>query len=122
MTDFVEGLAEVKNNWKIIIIVVISLILISGLYTTFFMKQEYEASVKVFIGKRKFQGITENYNNEEISLYQRLITTYYEVIRSKKLINKSVNDSKVNYLGNKDGKITYDSVISNLTVNLNYFN
>ena len=122
MTDFVEGLAEVKNNWKIIIIVVISLILISGLYTTFFMKQEYEASVKVFIGKRKFQGITEIYNNEEISLYQRLITTYYEVIRSKKLINKSVNDSKVNYLGNKDGKITYDSVISNLTVNLNYFN
>ena len=122
MVNITEYLGEIKKNWKIIIMVVLSFILISGLYTTFFMKQEYEASVKVFIGKRKFQGITENYNNEEISLYQRLITTYYEVIRSKKLINKSVNDSKVNYLSDKDGKITYDSVISNLTVNLNYFN
>ena len=73
--------------------------------------------MKVFIGKQKFQSTTENYNNEEISLYQRLITTYSEVIKSKKLISKSINDSKVNYLSNKDGKITYDSVISNFTVN-----
>ena len=81
------------------------------------MKQEYEANVKVFIGKQKFQNTTESYNNEEITLYQRLITTYSEVIKSKKLISKSINDSKVNYLSNKDGKITYDSVISNFTVN-----
>ena len=81
------------------------------------MKQEYEANVKVFIGKQKFQSTTENYNNEEISLYQRLITTYSEVIKSKKLINKSINDSHINNLSNKDEKITYDSVIGNFTVN-----
>lgn len=117
MINIAEYLGEIKKNWKIIIVVVLSFILISGLYTTFFMKQEYEASVKVFIGKQKFQSTTENYNNEEISLYQRLITTYSEVIKSKKLINKSINDSNVNNLSNKDGKITYDSVISNFTVN-----
>lgn len=117
MVNIAEYLGEIKKNWKIIIVVVLSFILISGLYTTFFMKQEYEANVKVFIGKQKFQNTTENYNNEEISLYQRLITTYSEVIKSKKLISKSINDSKVNYLSNKDGKITYDSVISNFTVN-----
>ena len=117
MVNITEYLGEIKKNWKIIIMVVLSLILISGLYTTFFMKQEYEASVKVFIGKQKFQSTTENYNNEEISLYQRLITTYSEVIKSKKLINKSINDSNVNNLSNTDEKITYDSVISNFTVN-----
>ena len=95
MINIAEYLGEIKKNWKIIIVVVLSFILISGLYTTFFMKQEYEASVKVFIGKQKFQSTTENYNNEEISLYQRLITTYSEVIKSKKLINKSINDSKI---------------------------
>ena len=115
MVNIAEYLGEIKKNWKIIIMVVISFVLISGLYTTFFMKQEYEASVKVFIGKQKFQSTTENYNNEEISLYQ--ITTYSEVIKSKKLINKSINDSNVNNLSNKDEKITYDSVISNFTVN-----
>lgn len=117
MVNIAEYLGEIKKNWKIIIVVVLSFILISGLYTTFFMKQEYEANVKVFIGKQKFQNTTENYNNEEISLYQRLITTYSEVIKSKKLINKSINDSKINNLSNKDEKITYDSVISNFTVN-----
>ena len=115
MVNIAEYLGEIKKNWKIIIMVVISFVLISGLYTTFFMKQEYEASVKVFIGKQQFQSTTENYNNEEISLYQ--ITTYSEVIKSKKLINKSINDSNVNNLSNKDEKITYDSVISNFTVN-----
>lgn len=117
MVNIAEYLGEIKKNWKIIIMVVLSFILISGLYTTFFMKQEYEANVKVFIGKQKFQNTTENYNNEEISLYQRLITTYSEVIKSKKLINKSINDSKINNLSNKDEKITYDSVIGNFTVN-----
>ena len=89
MINIAEYLGEIKKNWKIIIMAVLSFVLISGLYTTFFMKQEYEANVKVFIGKQKFQSTTENYNNEEISLYQRLITTYSEVIKSKKLINKS---------------------------------
>ena len=117
MISSVECLEELKKNWEKITVVVLSFILISSLYTTFFMKQEYEANVKVFIGKQKFQNTTESYNNEEITLYQRLITTYSEVIKSKKLISKSINDSKVNYLSNKDGKITYDSVISNFTVN-----
>ncbi len=117
MISIVECLEEIQKNWKKIILVVLSFILISSLYTTFLMKQEYEANVKVFIGKQKFQNTTESYNNEEITLYQRLITTYSEVIKSKKLISKSISDSKVNYLSNKDGKITYDSVISNFTVN-----
>ena len=117
MISIVECLEEIQKNWKKIILVVLSFILISSLYTTFLMKKEYEANVKVFIGKQKFQNTTESYNNEEITLYQRLITTYSEVIKSKKLISKSINDSKVNYLSNKDGKITYDSVISNFTVN-----
>ena len=117
MISIVECLEEIQKNWKKIILVVLSFILISSLYTTFLMKQEYEANVKVFIGKQKFQNTTESYNNEEITVYQRLITTYSEVIKSKKLISKSINDSKVNYLSNKDGKITYDSVISNFTVN-----
>ena len=61
MISIVEYLEEIKNNWRKITVIVLSFILISGLYTTFFMKQEYEASVKVFIGKQKFQNTTESY-------------------------------------------------------------
>lgn len=116
MINILEYLSEFKRNYKKIIVIALSFVLIAVIYTTFFMKQEYEATVKVFIGKQKFKNTTEIYNNEEVTLYQRLITTYSEIVKSKKLINKSINESKVNALKDKDGKITYGSVISGLTV------
>ena len=117
MINILEYLNEIRKNCRNIAIITLSFILIASIYTTFFMKQDYEATVKVFIGKQKFQNKMESYNNEEITLYQRLITTYSEVIKSKKLINKSINESKINSLREVDGKIEYESVIGDLTVN-----
>ena len=117
MINILEYLNEIRKNCRNIAIITLSFILIASIYTTFFIKQDYEATVKVFIGKQKFQNTMESYNNEEITLYQRLITTYSEVIKSKKLINKSINESKINSLREVDGKIEYESVIGDLTVN-----
>ena len=94
-----------------------SFLLISSIYNIFFINKEYESNVKIFIGKQKFKNITETYNNEEINLYQRLITTYSEVIKSKKLINESIKGSKMNYLQDKYKNINYDLLMENLTVN-----
>lgn len=117
MINILEYLSEIKKNCRNIAIITLSFVLIASIYTTFFMKQDYEATVKVFIGKQKFKNTMQSYNNEEVTLYQRLITTYSEVIKSKKLINKSINESKINSLKEIDGKIEYGSVIGNLTVN-----
>ena len=117
MINILEYLNEIKKNCRNIIIITLTFIFIASIYTTFFINQDYEATVKVFIGKQKFKNTTESYNNEEITLYQRLITTYSEVIKSKKLINKSINESKINSLREVDGKIEYGSVIGDLTVN-----
>ena len=117
MINILEYLNEIKKNCRNIAIITLSFILIASIYTTFFVKQDYEATVKVFIGKQKFKNVMESYNNEEITLYQRLITTYSEVIKSKKLINKSINESKINSLKEVDEKIEYGSVIADLTVN-----
>ncbi|MDU2490244.1 MAG: Wzz/FepE/Etk N-terminal domain-containing protein [Clostridium celatum] len=117
MINILEYLSEVKKNFRSIAIITLSFVLIASIYTTFFMKQDYEATVKVFIGKQKFKNTMETYNNEEVILYQRLITTYSEVIKSKKLINKSINESKINSLREVEEKIEYGSVIGNLTVN-----
>lgn len=117
MINILEYLNEIKKNCRNIAIITLSFILIASIYTTFFIKQDYEATVKVFIGKQKFKNVMESYNNEEITLYQRLITTYSEVIKSKKLINKSINESKINSLKEVDEKIEYGSVIGDLTVN-----
>lgn len=117
MNNISEVLGEIKDKWKNIVLIVLSFLLISSIYNIFFINKEYEANVKIFIGKQKFKNITETYNNEEINLYQRLITTYSEVIKSKKLINESIKGSKMNYLQDKYKNINYDLLMENLTVN-----
>ena len=117
MKNISEVLGGIKDKWKNIVLIVLSFLLISSIYNIFFINNEYEANVKIFIGKQKFKNITETYNNEEINLYQRLITTYSEVIKSKKLINESIKGSKMNYLQDKYKNINYDLLMENLTVN-----
>ena len=117
MNNISEVLDGIKDKWKNIVLIVLSFLLISSIYNIFFINKEYESNVKIFIGKQKFKNITETYNNEEINLYQRLITTYSEVIKSKKLINESIKDSKMNYLQDKYKNINYDLLMENLTVN-----
>ena len=116
MNNISEVLGGIKDKWKNIVLIVLSFLLISSIYNIFFINKEYEANVKIFIGKQKFKNITETYNNEEINLYQRLITTYSEVIKSKKLINESIKGSKMNYLQDKYKNINYDLLMENLTV------
>lgn len=117
MKNISEVLDGIKDKWKNVVLIVLSFLLISSIYNIFFINKEYEANVKIFIGKQKFKNITETYNNEEINLYQRLITTYSEVIKSKKLINESIKGSKMNYLQDKYENINYDLLMENLTVN-----
>lgn len=117
MNNISKVLDGIKDKWKNIVLIVLFFLLISSIYNIFFINKEYEANVKIFIGKQKFKNITETYNNEEINLYQRLITTYSEVIKSKKLINESIKGSKMNYLQDKYKNINYDLLMENLTVN-----
>lgn len=117
MNNISKVLDGIKDKWKNIVLIVLSFLLISSIYNIFFINKEYEANVKIFIGKQKFKNVTETYNNEEINLYQRLITTYSEVIKSKKLINESIKGSKMNYLQDKYKNINYDLLMENLTVN-----
>lgn len=117
MINILEYISEIKKNFRSIAIITLSFIFIAILYTSFFIKEDYEAKAKVFVGKQKFQNTTESYNNEEVNLYQRLITTYSEVIKSKKLINKSINESKINSLKESEETFEYESIIGDLTVN-----
>ncbi len=117
MINILEYISEIKKKFRSIAIITLSFIFIAILYTSFFIKEDYEAKAKVFVGKQKFQNTTESYNNEEVNLYQRLITTYSEVIKSKKLINKSINESKINSLKESEERFEYESIIGDLTVN-----
>lgn len=65
--------------------------LTAGIVSFFVIAPKYEASTKVFIGKEKTDSKDQNYNNSDIQMYQQLLKTYAEVIKTNALVEKAIN-------------------------------
>lgn len=101
--DLIEAL---KKRWLMIVLITVMATLISGLVSFFLIKPQYEASTKVFIGKE--EGADEAYNNNDIQMYQKLMKTYSETIKTKDLLNRALKKSKTN--------LEVEEVINGITV------
>ncbi|WP_054199100.1 YveK family protein [Clostridium baratii] len=88
-----EIFSALKQRYKLIIAITLAFTLISGIISFFVIKPKYEANVKLFIGKEESKN-TE-YNSSEVQMYQKLITTYAEVVKTDDLIEKSLNENKI---------------------------
>ena len=82
-----------KTNFRLILISTLSVTLVSAIVTFFFVSPKYEASSKVYIGKEKFKNVSTAYNNDEITMYQRLIKTYAEIAKTKNLMAKAIKNA-----------------------------
>lgn len=98
----------IKKFWKMILICILISMLISSLITFFMIKPKYEAEAKVFIGKEKYKNTGQSYNNDEVQLYQRLLKTYTEVIKTKNIAKAAIEQ------GNLDVKV--NDLLNNLSV------
>ena len=87
-----EIIDAVKKRWKIIALTTVVATLISGIFSFFIISPTYEASTKVFIGKE--ESSMENYNYNDITMYQKLLKTYSELIKTKDLINRAITNSE----------------------------
>ena len=47
--------------------------------------------LKVFIGKENTQGQDQNYNNNDVQMYQKLLKTYAEIIQTNDLVEKAID-------------------------------
>lgn len=101
--DLIQAL---KKRWVMIVTITLLATLISGLVSFFLIKPQYEASTKLFIGKE--EGADEAYNNNDIQMYQKLMKTYSETIKTKDLVNKALKTTKTDL---KD-----EEVLAGLTV------
>lgn len=81
-----------KKNLRFILITTLLMTLVSTIITSFFISPEYEASTKVYIGKERFKDVSETYTNEEVNMYQRLLKTYSELVKTKDLVNKAISN------------------------------
>jgi len=101
-----EILEVLKKRWKIILIITLVSTLLSGLVSFFLISPKYEASTKLFIGKE--EGADQGYNQNDVSMYQKLMKTYSEAIKTRDLIGKAIKTTNSN--------LTENEVLEKLTV------
>lgn len=106
MISISEILDSLKKRWKLIVIITLCSTLLSGIVSFFVLKPKYEASTKVFIGKE--EGAEQGYNQSEVIMYQKLMKTYSEAIKTKDLVGRA--------LESVDTELGVKEVLGNLTV------
>lgn len=93
MEEQVISLSEIfeaiKKRWIIIVAITLSATLISGILSFFVIKPVYETSTKLFIGKEESEDTV--YNTNDIQMYQKLLQTYAQAIKTKDLVGRSIN-------------------------------
>lgn len=98
-----------KKKYKLIIAIVIGFVAIAGVLSFFVITPKYEAKVKLFIGKEESKD-NLGYNSSEIQMYQKLLTTYAEIIKTEDLVQGAVTKSKID-LGKMDSKDVLSSLV-----------
>lgn len=101
-----EIVDALKKKWKLILICTLTVTLLSAIVTFFLITPQYEASTKLFIGKEEAK--VKAYDNNDVVMYQKLLKTYSEVIKTKDLAKVAIKESKVN--------IKPQELLNNLTV------
>lgn len=89
-----EIVQVVKDGCRLILISILITTLISAVITFFVIKPKYQTSTKVYVGKEIKEEETK-YSNEDIGMYQKLMKTYVEVVKSKDVIKEAITNSNI---------------------------
>ena len=112
MEEQVISLSEIfealKKRWIMIVAITLTATIISGIISFFVIDPVYEASTKVFIGKEESDDAA--YNSSDINMYQQLLQTYAQAIKTKDLVNRAIS-------GLSYDELEASSVVDALTVN-----
>lgn len=95
-----------KKRWVMIITIILISTIVSAAISFFVIKPKYEASTKVFIGKD--EGEKKSYSQDEVMMYQNLMKTYSEAIKTKDLVSRSLKGTNLN--------LEPSEILENLTV------
>lgn len=110
MEEQVISLSEIfealKKRWIMIVAITVAATVISGVLSFFVIDPVYETSTKLFIGKEESDEAA--YNTNDIQMYQKLLQTYAQAIKTKDLVGRAINEL--------DYDLEASSVVSALTV------
>lgn len=92
-----EIIYALKKRWKLIALITIATTLVSAILSFFVIKPQYEATTKLFIGKQETSQNTANYDNNDIMMYQKLMKTYAELVKTSDLVTNAVKSANLDY-------------------------
>ena len=92
-----EIVYALKKRWKLIVLITIAATLVSAILSFFVIKPQYEAKTKLFIGKQETTQENASYNNNDVMMYQQLMKTYAELVKTSDLVTKAVKSADLDY-------------------------
>ncbi|MGG7058075.1 YveK family protein [Clostridium nigeriense] len=88
-----ELFEALKKRWLMIVSITLIATIISAVLSFFIIKPKYEASTKVFIGKDESEN--QSYSQSDVLMYQNLMKTYSETIKTKDLITRGLDSTNL---------------------------
>ncbi|MDD6795970.1 MAG: Wzz/FepE/Etk N-terminal domain-containing protein [Clostridiaceae bacterium] len=89
-------LYSLKNRWQMIVGITLIAIILSTVVSFFLIKPKYEASTKLFVGKETSDNDKKNsYNSSDVQMYQNLLKTYVDVIKTNDLIEDAIKNKNI---------------------------
>ncbi|MGG7058136.1 YveK family protein [Clostridium tertium] len=101
-----EIFEALKKRWLMIVSITLIATIIAAIFSFFIIKPQYEASTKVFIGKDESES--QAYSQSDVLMYQNLMKTYSEAIKTKDLVSRALKGTSL--------KLEPADVLGNLTV------
>ena len=124
MEEQVISLSEIfeaiKKRWIMIVAITLTATIISGVLSFFVIDPVYETSTKVFVGKEESDDAS--YNSSDINMYQQLLQTYAQAIKTKDLAGRAISGLNYDELETKDilEKLTVNPITSTQILEIKY--
>lgn len=123
MEEQVISLSEIfealKKRWVMIVAITLTATLISGVISFFVIDPVYETSTKVFIGKEENDETA--YNTNDIQMYQKLLQTYAQAIKTRDLVGRAIDNLSYDLQENNViGGLTVTPVTDTQILQINY--
>ena len=94
--DLIELFNSILKRWKMIICVTLLCASVSAVLSFFVITPKYQVSTKLFVGKETTDKKNQNYNSNDVTMYQKLLKTYAQMIKTDDLVDKSIKNKKLN--------------------------
>ena len=103
--DILDFIRYYLSKWYIVAVLLILILIGGNVYTSNFRTPLYKSDTTVILVS---ENDTDNYTQSDLTFNKNLVTTYSNIIKSKKVLNQVIRDLRLDY--------SYDELYNKVTV------